>query len=77
MDRYFWYFQLLTVDIVLSSSVSFWEVGKINIPEIRGFEILRFPGNLCRDLWNFFFVSKDFSGTDIYHSDTKNVLLQN
>ena len=28
-------------------------------------------GNLCRDPGKFFYVSKDFSGTDIYHSDIK------
>ena len=44
--------------------------------EIWGFEIFRFPGNLCRDPGKFFYVSKGFSGTDIYHSDIKNALLQ-
>ena len=41
--------------------------------EIWGFEISRFPGNLC---WKFFYISRGFSGTDIYHFDIKNVLLQ-
>ena len=36
--------------------------------EIWGFEISRFPGNLCRDPGNFFM---GFSGTDIYHFDVK------
>ena len=35
-----------------------------------------FPGNLCRDPGKFFLLSKDFSGTDIYHYDIKNTLLQ-
>ena len=39
--------------------------------EIEGFQIYRFPGNLCRDPGNFFFHFKGFSGTDIYHSDVK------
>ena len=44
--------------------------------EIWGFKTFRFPGNLCRDPGNFFYISKDFSGIDIYHSDIKNALLQ-
>ena len=39
--------------------------------EIWGFELSRSQGNLCRDLGKFFCVSKDFKGTDIYHSDIK------
>ena len=35
-----------------------------------------FPENLCRDPGNFFYISKDFSGTDFYHSEIKNALLQ-
>ena len=33
-------------------------------------------GNLCRDPEKFVYISKDFSGIDIYHSDIKNALLQ-
>ena len=44
--------------------------------EIWGFEISPFPENLCRDPGKFFYISKDFKGTDIYHSGIKNVLLQ-
>ena len=44
--------------------------------EIWGLEISRFPGNLCRDPWKFFYTSKGFGGTDIYRSDIKNALLQ-
>ena len=39
--------------------------------EIWGFEIFRFPGNLCRDPGKLFLYFKGFSGTDIYHSDVK------
>ena len=35
--------------------------------EICGFEISRFPRNLCRDPGNFFM---GFSGIDIYHSES-------
>ena len=44
--------------------------------EIWGFWTSRFQGNLCRDPGKFFYSSKNFSGTDIYHSDIKNALLQ-
>ena len=44
--------------------------------EIWGFEIFRFPVNLIRDPGKFFYISKDFRDTDIYHSDIKNALLQ-
>ena len=44
--------------------------------EIWDFEITRFPGIVCRDLGNFFYISKDFRGTDIHHSDIKNALVQ-
>ena len=44
--------------------------------EIWGFEISRFPGNLCRDPGNFLYISKNFRGSDIHHSDIKNALLQ-
>ena len=44
--------------------------------KIWGFEISRFSGNLCRDFGKFFYISKDFSGTDIYHCDIKNALMQ-
>ena len=43
--------------------------------EIRVFEISRFPGSLCRDPGKCLYMSKDFSGTDIYHSDIKNALV--
>ena len=44
--------------------------------EIGDFEISRFPEDLCRNPEKFFYISKDFSGTDIYQSDIKNALLQ-
>ena len=50
--------------------------GRKSYREIWDFETSRFPGNLCRDPGNFFYLSKGFSGTDIYHSDLKNRLLQ-
>ena len=39
--------------------------------EIWVLEISRFPGSLCRDPAKCLYISKDFSGTDIYHSDIK------
>ena len=42
--------------------------------EIWGFEISHFSGSLRRDLGKCLHISKDFSGTDIYHSDIKNAL---
>ena len=39
--------------------------------KIWGFEISRFPGNLCRDPGKFFFHFEGFSGNVIYHSDVK------
>ena len=39
--------------------------------EIWGFEVSRFPVSLCRDPGKCLYISKDFSGTDIYHSDIK------
>ena len=44
--------------------------------EIWGFESSRFAGNLDRDSWNFFYISRGFGGTDICHSDIKNALLE-
>ena len=44
--------------------------------EIWGFEISRFPVNLGGDPGNFLYISKGFRGTNIYHSDIKNALLQ-
>ena len=32
--------------------------------KICGFEVFRFPEKLCWDTGNFFYVIKDFSGTD-------------
>ena len=46
-----------------------------SVGEIWGFEISRFPGSLCRDPGKCLFISKDFSGTDIYHSDIRNALV--
>ena len=43
--------------------------------EILGFEISRFSGSLCRNPGKCLYISKDFSGTDIYHSDIKNALV--
>ena len=43
--------------------------------EIWGFEISRFPGSLCRDPGKCFCISKDFSDSDIYHSDIKDALV--
>ena len=43
--------------------------------EIWGFKIFRFPGSLCRDPGKCLYISKDFRGTDIYHSDIKNALV--
>ena len=43
--------------------------------EIWGFEISRVPGSLYRDPGKCFSISKDFSGTDNFHSDTKNALV--
>ena len=43
--------------------------------EICGFEISRLPGILCRNPGKCLYISKDFSGTDIYHSDIKNALI--
>ena len=40
--------------------------------EVWGFEISRLKESLCRDSGKFFYISKDFSGTDNYHSDIKN-----
>ena len=48
-----------------------WEISQ----EIWGVKILRFPGNLCQDLENFFYISKDFGGTNVYHFDAKNALV--
>ena len=42
--------------------------------EILGFEISRFPGSLWWDYEKCLYISKDFSGTDIYHSDIINAL---
>ena len=36
-----------------------------------GFKISRFAGSLCRYPGKCLYISKDFSGTDIYHSDIK------
>ena len=47
-----------------------------SVREIWDFEIFRFSGNFCRDPGKCFYICKDFSGTDIYHSDIKNALLQ-
>ena len=44
--------------------------------EFWGFEISRLPANLCQDPAKFFYISKEFSGTDIHHFDVKNALLQ-
>ena len=57
-------------------SVSSGKSGREISWKIWGFETSRFPGNLCRDPGKFFYISKDFSGTDIYHFDIKNALLQ-
>ena len=43
--------------------------------EIWGIKIFRFPRSLCRDPEKCLYISKDFSGTDIYHSDIKNALV--
>ena len=40
-----------------------------------GFEISRFPGSLCRDPGKCLYISKNFSGTDIYRFDIKNAIL--
>ena len=42
------------------------------------FGILIFPVSLeiCIEIPGFFYISKDFSGTDIYYFDIKNALLQ-
>ena len=45
--------------------------------KIWDFEITRFPGIVCRDLGNFFYISKDFRGTDIHHSDIKKCVSAN
>ena len=42
--------------------------------EIEGFEIFHFPLSLCRDPGKCLYISKDFSGTDIYHFDIINAL---
>ena len=39
--------------------------------KIWGFEISRLPESLCRDPGKYLHNNKDFSGTDIYHSDIK------
>ena len=43
--------------------------------EIRDFEISRFSGSICRDAGKCLYISKDFSSTNIYHSDIKNELV--
>ena len=43
--------------------------------EIWGFEISCYPGSLRRDPGKCLYNSKDFSGTDIYHSEMKNALV--
>ena len=40
-----------------------------------GFFNFPFSGSLCRDPEKFLCVGKDFSGTDINHSDIKNALV--
>ena len=42
--------------------------------EIWSLEISRFPVTLCRDPGKCLYISKNFGGTDIYHSDIKNGL---
>ena len=39
--------------------------------EIWGFEVSRFPVSLCWYPAKCLYISKDFRGTDIYHSDIK------
>ena len=43
--------------------------------KIWGFEISHFLGSLRRDPGKCLNIIKDFSGTDIYHSDIKNALV--
>ena len=68
--------KLITIDfsppylLVFPAGKSGQEISR----ESWGFELSRFPGNLCRDLGKFFYISEGFSGTDIYHSDIKNAL---
>ena len=58
------------------TSVSSQEVGTGNFPVNLGFRNLPFPGKFMSGSCEFFYISKDFSGTDIYYSDIKNALLQ-
>ena len=46
-----------------------------SVQKVWGFKISRFPESLCRDPRKCLYISKDFSGTDIYHSDIKNALV--
>ena len=43
--------------------------------EIWGVQISRLRGSLCREPEKCLYISKDFSDTDIYHSDIKNALV--
>ena len=56
------------------STMARWQL--VFPPGKSGREISRFSGNSCRHPGKFFYVSKDFSCIDIYHSDIKNALLQ-
>ena len=58
------------------TSVSSREVGTENLPGNLGFGNFPFPGKFMSGSREIFFIRKDFRGTDIYHSDIKNALLQ-
>ena len=64
-------FLFSTITLNIFNQVSLFQPIPKSEREIWGFEIFRFPGNLCRDPGKFFYINKGFSGTDIHHSDIK------
>ena len=62
---------VLSASLTSLASVSSQEVGTRNL----GFESSPLLGSLCGDPGKCLYISKDFSGTDIYHSDIKNALV--
>ena len=61
----------LSASLTSLASVFSREVGTRNL----GFKIFRFPESLCWDPRKCLYISKDFSGADIYHPYTKNALV--
>ena len=72
MQYYYWTI-LVCIVLWLLISVSSLEVVTGNLAFLN----FQFPGIFMSGFrGNFFYFSKDFSDTDTYHSDIKNVLLQ-